>query len=164
MLTPQPPQNQKPQHGTNTRLAHLKQFQSHSRNTVRAYPSRLGASLSSYPVAAHQEGSVNSEPSLLSQQQSLSLKKALPGPNCQLGTLLNRTYGKGSAKTLWGDEQFLLSVLFLLEGARTLMGNPTALGEPVSVKTMNRALDTALHDVALSRMQTIKQARWWGED
>jgi hypothetical protein len=110
-----------------------------------------------------QPRTADSEP-LLSADQMIALKKMLPPYTCKLGAFINRMFEQGSAKTLFQDEQFLLSVLFLLEGARTLMGNPTALGEPVSAKTMNRALDTALHDVALSRMQTMEQARWWGED
>jgi hypothetical protein len=56
-----------------------------------------------------------------------------------------------------------LSVLFLLEGARSVARTPDALAEPLSAKVINWVLDTVIGDIAKARMDSMRDAKErWG--
>jgi hypothetical protein len=108
-----------------------------------------------YPMEP-EGGSVNSEPPLLTAVQLAALRKRLPNHKCPLGDEIARLYDKETAKNLFNDEQFLLGARFLVVGANAILSEPGVFGEPLLATTINRALNTALHDLAQGRVESLK--------
>lgn len=103
---------------------------------------------------ASQPGTVN--PPLLTTVQLAALRKQVSNHKCPLGDEIARLYDKATAKTLFNDEQFLLSARFLVSGANLVFSDPRYLDEPVPLAVINRALSTALHDLAKGRVESLK--------
>jgi hypothetical protein len=103
---------------------------------------------------ASQPSTVN--PPLLTAVQLEALRKRLPDHKCRLGEEITRLYDKETAKALFNDEQFLLGARFLVVGANAILSEPNCLDEPVPSAVINRALNTALHDLAHGRVESSR--------
>lgn len=95
-------------------------------------------------------------PPLLTAVQLAALRKRLPDHKCPLGDEIARLYDKETAKALFNDEQFLLGARFLVVGANAILSEPNCLDEPVPLAVINRALNTALHDLAQGRAESLR--------
>jgi hypothetical protein len=96
---------------------------------------------------------------LLTPGQLAALRKRLPNHKCPLGDEIARLYDKETAKALFNDEQFMLGARFLVVGANAILSEPGVFGEPLLAATINRALNTALHDLAQGRVESRKADR-----